>query len=382
MPPVNIEQLRRARTEAQNRAAELAATCERENRDLTEAEQGEARSLEARIDTLNLRIAAAEHQPDTRSQHRDITAEVRSNVAQGAQSTFRFYRDLNMVNDAASGGIIPLRLGDIIEPLEEGLIIHQLGLPMPTGLSGDYVWPMYEAAEASILDEGVAIADSKLSWDKITTNPQRLGIAYPITRESINQTDGIVEAVVRSVIPKAITQLINRILLSPEKVGVKNNLVGPFVNCDRYELPADPTFKDFNLMKAQVLATGVDGANLCFIMTKSRMALLEAKPKDPGSGIMTIENGKLCGIPVFTSQYIGEDNVGLGDWRYQPMGLYGEVAFTIDPYSLSRKNAVDFNLNVNYGTVTLRPEAFLLGQIAEAEEDQSGKQPVQGDQQA
>ncbi len=240
---------------------------------------------------------------------------------------------------------------------------------MPTGLSGDYVWPMYEAAEASILDEGVEIADSKLKWDKITTNPQRLGIAYPITRESINQTDGIVEAVVRNVIPKSITQLINKILLSPAKVGQKNNLVGPFVGCDRYKLPADPSFKDFNLMKAQVLSTGVDGSNLCFIMTKSRMALLEAKPKDAGSGIMTIENGKLCGIPVFTSHYIGEDNVGLGDWRYQPMGLYGDVTFTIDPYSLSRKNAVDFNLNVNYGTVTLRKEAFLLGQVAKAAEE-------------
>lgn len=362
MPQINTEALRRELTEARNRVAELNTTVERENRDLTEAEQAEARSLAQRIDTLELRIRAArasEQQPAPR----DVTAEVRSNVRAGQQSVFRFYRDLNMVADNTPGGIIPLNVGDILQPLEEGLIIHQLGLPMPTGLSGDYIWPMYEAAEASILDEGVEIADSKLSWDKITTNPQRIGIAYPITRESINQTDGIVEQVVRNVMPRAIQQLINKILLSTEKVGEKNNLIGPFVNAERVALSAEPTFKELNRMKAKVLSTGIDGASLCWVMTKDMKAVLESTPKDKGSGIMTVENDHLCGLPIFTSHYIGEGNIGLGDWRYQPMGLYGDMTFTIDPYSLSRKNAVDFNLNVNYGTVTLRPEAFLLGTV-------------------
>ena len=60
---------------------------------------------------------------------------------------------------------------------------------------------------------------------------------------------------------------------------------------------------------------------------------------------------------------IGEGNIGLGDWRYQPMGLFGDISFIIDPYSQARKDAVDFVLNANYGTTTLRKEAFALAKV-------------------
>ena len=46
------------------------------------------------------------------------------------------------------------------------------------------------------------------------------------------------------------------------------------------------------------------------------------------------------------------------------MGLFGPISFVVDPYSQARKDAVDFVLNVNYGTKTLRPEAFALGQVS------------------
>ncbi|WP_202605187.1 hypothetical protein, partial [Salmonella sp. gx-f5] len=90
------------------------------------------------------------------------------------------------------------------------------------------------------------------------------------------------------------------------------------------------------------LATGVDGDNLCWVMTKAQKAIAESTPKDAGSGIMVCENDHIAGLPVFTTNYIGENNIGLGDGRYQPMGLFGDMSFVIDPYSQARKDAVDF----------------------------------------
>ena len=52
--------------------------------------------------------------------------------------------------------------------------------------------------------------------------------------------------------------------------------------------------------------------------------------------------------------------IGIGDWGYQPMGLFGSFRFIVDPYSQARKDAVDFVLNTDYATKTLRPEAFKL----------------------
>ena len=83
-----------------------------------------------------------------------------------------------------------------------------------------------------------------------------------------------------------------------------------------------------------------------------------------------IQNGMLCGLPVYTSNEIrdtdGTEFIGLGDWRYQPMGLFGDIRFIVDPYSKARKDAVDFVLNADYATITVRPEAFALGKVAKA----------------
>ena len=128
---------------------------------------------------------------------------------------------------------------------------------------------------------------------------------------------------------------------------------------------AEPTFKEYNGLKAKVLAKGVDGQHLCWVMTQAQKAIAEATPKDTGSGIMVCENGNIAGLPVFCTNYIGEGNIGLGDWRYQPMGLFGDISFIVDPYSQARKDAVDFVLNVNYGTTTLQSDAFARAEVGE-----------------
>ena len=78
---------------------------------------------------------------------------IRENASRGQKSEIIFVRDLMMVSDITSGAIIPLNVQEIIKPLTEGFILDKVGLPMPTGLSGDFVWPMYEMVEAQIAVE-------------------------------------------------------------------------------------------------------------------------------------------------------------------------------------------------------------------------------------
>ena len=59
----------------------------------------------------------------------------------------------------------------------------------------------------------------------------------------------------------------------------------------------------------------------------------------------------------------GTEYIGLGDWRYQPMGMFGTLRFIVDPYSKARKDSVDFVLNTDYATKTIRSEAFKLGKV-------------------
>lgn len=350
-----------------DRIGEIADACEKEQRERTEAETAEYNALlrENQLLQMKMQAVAVEKLRENPNTVEEANRIIRENVAAGRQTQIMLVRDLVMVADTTAGGIVPVKVQDILDPLVEGLILDKVGLPMPAGLAGDYIWPTYETVEATIQGEGVALSDTKIKMSKLTASPQRIGIAIPVTRQAINQTEGVVEMIVKKLMPLSVTMLLNKIMFSTTKVTSATTLVGPFVALasSTIEVSEEPTFKEFNKIKAKVLATGVDGEHLCWVMTKAQKAIAEATPKDAGSGIMVCENDHIAGLPVFTTNYIGEGYIGLGDWRYQPMGLFGDISFIIDPYSQARKDAVDFVLNVNYGTTTLRKEAFALAKV-------------------
>lgn len=426
---LNMRSLLNKYQENCDRIAEIADACEKEQRERNDAETQEYNALmrENQLLEMRMRSLTAEY-AKTNDAKVDADKIIRENMLAGKQTEIKLVRELVMVEDAAAGGIVPLNVKEILEPLTEGLILDKVGLPLPTGLAGDYVWPVYEAVEATILGEGVALTDTPVKLSKLTAKPERIGIAIPVTRQTINQTNGVIETIVRKLMPQAVYMLLNKILFSTAKVTGATELVGPFVGKKVTALSSTPTFKQLNLMKAKVLESGVDGSALCWVMTKSMKAILEGEPiNSEGVYIPMIQNDMLCGLPVFTSNYIRDtqasyvkasvsegvvswadytlqendeiagvvsgdstahakanlptdakandiyqvlvitENIGLGDWRYQPMGLFGPISFIVDPYSQSRKDAVDFVLNTNYGTKTLRPEAFAIGQVAVSE---------------
>lgn len=417
-----------------DRISELADLCEREQRERTEAETKEFEALARENQLLSMRMqaAAAEHLRENPNAREDAERIIRENVAKGARTEITFVREIMVVSDVNAGGLIPLNIQDILEPLTEGFILDKVGLPMPTGLVGDFVWPTYEMVEATVLGEGAELTDTKIPFAKLTANPARVGIAIPVSNQSINQTDGLLETIVKKVMPQSVRMLLNKILFSTAAVNQAAStagLVGPFVKAltTKIALSSTPTFDQLNRqMKAAVLGTGVDGEHLCWVMSKSMEALLEGTPiNSNGIYVPMAKDHVLCGLPIYTSNAIRKvevsgykyvaaaegveahwgtytiqdsdtikykvtadsavnalakisspsaneiaqvtvitEYIGLGDWRYQPMGLFGALRFIVDPYSKARKDAVDFVLNTDYGTKTLREEAFIIGEVA------------------
>lgn len=357
------------------RMRQLADLCENEKRERTEAEDAEYRELCRENDIIQMQMRAMQQLPTPESRQ-SATAVVRENIKRGVQTEFHLMRDgsgsgtppttptlvYTGTTEAEAGGTVPARIEDVIKPLYEGLILSAVGLDLRTGLSGQYIWPVAEAVTAQIAGEAVELTKQKLSLSKITARPERIGVSMTLTRQAVIQSDGIVESLVTSLMPEAIAALINKVMFSVDKVtGATDNLKGPFVDKKTgATVLSSPGYKDFCKLKASVLKSGVPGTHLGWVMSKATAAELEGTPKDSGSGIMCIENGMLCGVPVFTTQYIGDDYIGIGDFTYQVMGLFGDMSFIVDPYSSAGSDMVNFHLNCNYGTATLRPAAFAL----------------------
>lgn len=171
----------------------------------------------------------------------------------------------------------------------------------------------------------------------------------------------------------AVVAAVNDALLTTvatDAAGKAKKVTGPFASSTVQTVNfagTVPTRAELLKMKSTVARSGIKFEAPCWVMTEDMKALLEDVKVDAGSGRFLCENGRVLGYPVFTSSAIGEGNIGFGDWSYQAAGFFGPMAITVDPYTLSRQNSTDFVLNTHFATVTLYPEAFVLGKAAAAQ---------------
>lgn len=360
------------------RMTELADKLEadKEREEFTDAEKGEIRQLMREIDILEMKIKANTQtiEVNRREDVDEANKQMRECIASGKRFELKVSRAVSSsFNGNTSGYADPVNstnpygitTGDIVEPLYAKNILSAIGSPLLTGLKGNYQWPVVEAFEATVNDEGVALGDTKIPLNKLIAKPERIGVGVPITREALNETDDLLQTICTQYIPTAAAALMNKIMFSETKVSNATNLVGPFVDVKAshkktYSTDA-PTLKDLLNLKGLVLGENIMPEGLCYVMTETTKAMLEGTPKWDGASVAIVDdNGKINGVPVFTSSYVAEGSVLFGSFKYAPQGLFGDINIIIDPYTLARKNAIDFVLNADYAITVLRQEAFAI----------------------
>lgn len=370
----NIRDLVNRYQENCDRIQEISDACEAEQRERNDAEEAEYRNLHRDNEIIRMRLQAIDAPAPRTASPTEQLREVVNSSNPGSKVSIVLTRDTTLMTTAgvAETGIIPVDEQEMLKPLRAGLIYDKVGLNIRTGLSGSTLrWPKHSRAKGQFADEGERLVDSKVDFDKLTVTPRRLGLAIPVTREELESSQGVVENVIREEIPAAVIDLINDALFTTEATfkddegaPKSRKVYGPFVEAAKtpvYFAAEIPTRKELLKMKAKVLASGIKLTHPCWVMTESMKAELEDVKIDAGSGRFLCEGDKILGYPVFTTSSIGEGNIGFGDWSYQAAGFFGTASLTVDPYTLARQNATDFVLNSSFATVTLYPEAFVLG---------------------
>lgn len=372
---VNVRQLVNQYQTNCERINAIADVCEQEQRERTDQEEAEYGNLLRENQLLQMRMQAALNAvPD--AEVRSTGALLREALNEAMENGSRNPVMLTLSREAnatiqttaalAGTGIIPVNEQEMLKPLRAGLIYDKVGITIRTGLVGSLRWPKHGKATAKFIGEAEALTTQKIDWDKIEVSPKRLGLAIPVTRQELFQSEGVVESVINAEMPQAIVDKINEALFTTDKTG--RVVYGPFATageakgCAKKEFAgAVPTRKELLQMKAAVAKAGISTATCCFVMTETMKAELEDVKVDAGSGRFLCENDRILGFPVFTTDAIGEGNVGFGDWSYQAAGFFGAMNLVVDPYSLSLEDSTRFVLNTDFATVTLRPEAFILG---------------------
>ena len=374
-------------TEIQTELNGIADLCERENRKMTDVEEKQHEALTREAAVLNVRLQA-EGMPTVPgagvSRETGFDNWMKHIARERRSEEIVMAREAMVVADA--DGMVPLTIGDIIQPLEDGLILHTVGIRLQTGLAGDYVSPVIGQLKASFAEEAAKLSDSEIPISKIKPTPKRVGVTVPVSSQLINQTQGVILNVVQQQIPLAITRVLNQVMFSPTEVNT--TVQGPFAvikkadgtgklltelktkdakkSCSHLKFAGEiPTYKELLAMKGIVMAKGViNDGTACYVMDEYMKATLESTPRDAGSGLMVIETGRIGGVPVFCTNDINEedaDHIGFGIWSYELLGQFGDMRFTVDPVSGATEDVTKLTLNSDWAMTTARPEAFILG---------------------
>lgn len=391
---MSVREMVMRQQEIAERVREIADLCESEKRERTEEETAEFESLMRESQILQMRMQSAPQPGVSVPSYVSIDSVLRENLLHNnRQVVVRLMREGEEAPDGtvtgadevnpqttaalAETGIIPVHEQEMLKPIRKGLIWDKVGLPIRSGLNGKLRWPIHGMAVASFADEAERLTDSSIDFSKLEMEGSRMGVAVPVTREELEDSHGIVESVVREEMPNSIIDLINDALFTTsssytDKEGKTKTrkVMGPFVNAAKASklitfAGAVPTRKELLLMVAKIAAK-IDLKAPCFVMTEATKAELCDVKVDSGSGRFLCENDTILGYPVYTTSVIGADYIGFGDWSYQAAGFFGSMSLIADPYTLARRNSVDFVLNGRFGTATLREDAFAVGKVTRA----------------
>lgn len=271
-------------------------------------------------------------------------------------------RAADVITDTTGvASMVPVTVGEIIEPMEKGLIIDKLGIKMQSGLVGDLVFPTLAAIEASIQGENAEVGDTKLDIGKIKATPKRASISVPVSKRAINQTNYSLQNVVLKQVALGVARLLNKWMFSGTTLAGASN--GVFVKATPdVEYDTALTFADVVALETAVMDEGVDvtDGTAAYVCTPKVYGKLKSTPKEKGSAEMICQNNMVNGYPVLVTNYMDADTLGFGVFSYVGIGQFGDMDLIIDPYTSAKKNIVNFILNTDYDIVVARPEAFAV----------------------
>lgn len=390
---VSVQQYLQRREEIKIRLNEVADKADDEKREFSAAENDEIEALKREMNVLDLRIASADKGGQVVIKARELAFDEFMRSCMEKKTIHELKREFTGLMTADAEPVIPLTINDILQPLEEGLILSKLGLPLRTGLAGDYCWPTVSGIEAEVAGEAVKLTDKEIEFGKIVPNPQRVGVTIKITSQTITQTVGVAYEVIRQQLPMAVTRTLNKMMFTTDD-SKTHKLVGPFQSIVK-ETPVlisslktktqkkaarfiqfaydIPTYKELVMMRALTLFKGIEASYMCYIMDEYTKAILETTdrgyegPDNPGAtGRFIVENNQIAGVPIFTTNYINTESktyIGFGSFGYEPLGQFGQQRFIINPYTDDTSDVVRLTLNGDWAMTTLRDEAFTLGVI-------------------
>lgn len=362
--------------EMQNRCAEikreLTQRCEiikTEKRNFTPEEQEEIRSLEDEKATLEVALRNYNNRQEIALTDAitDAAAAIRSvarGEVNGADINLRAVTNATTTSTVAGAGS-ESTVG-MLKPLEQGLILGNIGASIRTDIPRGGKWASVAPAKATFEAEATPLSNQSIAVTKKATNPHRLGIQIFVTNQALAMSDvDLMNTVILPEVNRAIERELNAWMLQTTAYNSTHGAAGVFVNAatKMTGAAATPTAEELALLRGKVKKNGIyDDGTYRYVMSALMAAKLSVTPIVAGGSEMILKDGKIAGIPVYESEYIELGNstevpkyVGFGRFSDAVVAQFGAARLNIDSSSKEAATAdgVYVILNVDYDIVSL-----------------------------
>ena len=357
--------------ETKQQIMNIYSAAQADNRGLTEDESAKVKELrsaldriktEQMIESIEQTHAAVKVVTGSEARANEVrslfASQVRDAVNKGGIENTINLRAASVIDKADAQPLVQLTIGDIIGPLEKGMVLDKVGCRIQTGLTEDWAYPVVEAVEATVAGEAVAISDSDIEISAVKPTPQRVAITVPVTRTALAMTDDRLSEIVISSLQKAIQRTLNDWMFA--RTAIATGVNGLFVNPGTTtKFTGAATYADVCGLVGAVDSTGiVPSATAAFVMNNAMRAALKSTPRVAGGDRMIIENDMIDGVPVFVTEYAPANTIYYGYFSYALVGQFGDATLIVDPYTLAKKNQVQFTLNSFWDIKPARTQAF------------------------
>lgn len=367
---MNKKDLRTRFAETKQQIRDIYSAAKAENRGLTDAESANVENLRMEMNEINTELAiesaeraaarvyGASGSEERANEVRSLFAQAVRNACNSPKDNTIQVRASSLIDKADAQPLVALTIGDIIGPLEKGMILDKVGCHIQTGLTDDWVYPVVEAVEASVAGESVNISDSDIEIGAVKPTPQRVAITVPVTRTALAMTDERLYQIVTTSLQKAILRALNKWMF--QRTAIATGVNGLFVNPSTVKkFTGVPSYADICGFVGEVDSTGiVPTATAGFVMNNAMRATLKATPRVAGGERMIIENDMIDGVPVFVTEYADANTIEYGYFSYALVGQFGDSTLIVDPYTKAAKNQIQFTLNSFWDIKSARTQAF------------------------
>ena len=384
-------------------------------RELTAEEEKEQRSLIDESAKLSTRakalasgaeLAAIKSREDKGKELREMIADCfthkrAANATTILANAITSGPDQNETGNLEAGGLIPVEIRPIIDTKVPGIELPD-DLKMLTGVTGTQVIP-YSINDVKFTIEGevTKVAEQKLDFANIKTNPQRVAASVPVSRRAVAQAAFDIIAFLTFKFQKGWA------IFRAQHVyahGVFDKLDMPFAKVDVVELTLDENIgKNIAREIAAMYDLGFEG-DPEIIMDKTTEVDLKFTKLIPGttdSNRTVVQDGQCVGYRYKVSPFIDysfdADGIGTKDFvdpetkkipiRYIGIGHFGYlneqvyadgIEFNVDGTSQENfdRNVIALGMGLDYSLVEMsskvngntsnKPQAFKLIKLVDA----------------